>query len=222
MSNIVKYDTTELLDNAIRGKAQNFHTILNRNPSKDETKVNAHANNSSYLPISFIEMTMDEMFFGLWSTKNFQSKVIINEIVGELEIHYFHPVHKVWLSRVGAAGVQIQQSKGASIDDITKKIKNTLQKDYPHLKADCFRNACLSIGKQFGRDLNREFEDQFQPILKVDTEVEEAKMKLIEALEIYQGEDKEDIRSIIQDKIKAKEFTMKFAEDVAKQIGIEL
>jgi len=30
------------------------------------------------------------------------------------------------------------------------------------LKAECFRNACLSLGKKFGRDLNREFVDEYE------------------------------------------------------------
>ena len=37
--------------------------------------------------------------------------------------------------------------------------------DYPHLKADCFRNACLSLGKTFGRDLNRKFIDTYKAML---------------------------------------------------------
>jgi hypothetical protein len=46
---------------------------LQKDPNKAELKTNKFANNSQYLPISFLEMTLDEIFFGLWQTKNFKS-----------------------------------------------------------------------------------------------------------------------------------------------------
>jgi hypothetical protein len=173
---IVKYDSEHPLsiiniDKEILNNLQTFQkNFLHKEPSSKETKKNAQANDSEYLPISFLEMTLDEIFFGLWQTKNFKTEGIANEIVGSIELHYFHPVAKTWLCRVGAGAVQVQmksKDKGGDgdITNIRNKITNTLTKDYPHLKADCFRNACLSIGKSFGRDLNRKFDDQYNPII---------------------------------------------------------
>ncbi len=159
------------IDKDILTNLQTFQkNFLHKEPSSKETKKNAQANDSEYLPISFLEMTLDEIFFGLWQTKNFKTEGIANEIVGSIELHYFHPVAKTWLCRVGAGAVQVQmksKEKGGDgdITNIRNKITNTLTKDYPHLKADCFRNACLSIGKSFGRDLNRKFDDQYNPII---------------------------------------------------------
>ena len=87
----------------------------------------------------------------------------------------------MWITRVGAGAVMIQQKADSDITDIGAKIKNTMTKDYPHLKAECFRNACLSLGKSFGRDLNREFQDQYMPIIK-ETIIENP--ALIEELQI--------------------------------------
>jgi hypothetical protein len=143
-------------------KVQEFQKRLNNIPVATEIQTNKAANNTKYIPISFLEMKLDEIFLGLWSTKNFQSKTIANEEVGSLELWYFHPEAKTWLCRIGVGGVMIQFKKDAPINDLSQKIKNTLSKDYPHLKAECFRNACLSIGKQFGRDLNREYIDTFE------------------------------------------------------------
>ena len=160
------------IDKDVLDNMQKFQKkFMQPEPVKSEVRTNKYANNSTYLPISFMEMTLDEIFFGLWQTKNFHSMVVANEIVGELELWYFHPVAKTWLCRIGAGAVQIQMKsveKGGSgdITDIRDKIINTLSKDYPHLKAECFRNACLSLGKSFGRDLNREFDDQYNPIIK--------------------------------------------------------
>ena len=165
---VVKFEgaLANIDDNEIRVKIQNFQTMLHKDPPKEEVRLNKQANNSLYVPISFLEMKLDEMFFSLWSTKNFQTKTVVNEEVGSIELWYFHPVAKTWLCRIGAGAVMIMQKSGSEITDVGSKIKNTMTKDYPHLKAECFRNSCLSLGKAFGRDLNREFEDQYSPIIK--------------------------------------------------------
>ncbi|MEW6006144.1 MAG: hypothetical protein AB1695_12600 [Stygiobacter sp.] len=167
MEEIVKKESQEIAsaDNEVRIKLQNFVTLLHKEPNKNEIRYNKYSN-SNYLPISFLEMALDEMFFGLWETTNFTTKTIVNEEVGSLELRVFHPVAKMWITRVGAGAVMIQQKAESEITDIGAKIKNTMTKDYPHLKAECFRNACLSLGKSFGRDLNREFQDQYTPIIK--------------------------------------------------------
>jgi len=177
MSDIVKYEDSHPLsiisiDKDVLENMQRFQkSFLHKEPNSKELRKNKHANDSIYLPISYMEMTLDEIFFGLWQTKNYKSEGIANEIVGSIELWYFHPVAKTWLCRVGAGAVQVQmmsKEKGGDgdITNIKNKIKNTLTKDYPHLKAECFRNACLSLGKSFGRDLNREFDDQYNPVIK--------------------------------------------------------
>lgn len=223
------------VDKDVLHKMQVFQkNFLQKEPNKNELRKNKFANNSEYLPISFLEMTMDEIFFGLWQTKNFKTTGIANEIVGELELSYFHPVAKTWLTRVGCAGVQIQyeapkdadgNKKKVDITDIRGKIVNTLTKDYPHLKAQCFRNACLSIGKAFGRDLNREFEDQYSPVMK-EAKVDPLKVamqKIIEALAVYTGEeDAEMLKTMCVDKQASGEFTIEFAQEIAGRIGVTL
>lgn len=165
---LVKFEgaLANLDDNEIRVKLQNFQTMLHKEPPQNEVQINKQANNSRYIPISFLEMKLDEMFFSLWSTKNFQTKTVVNEEVGSIELWYFHPVAKAWLCRIGAGAVMIMQRKDSDITDVGAKIKNTMTKDFPHLKAECLRNACLSLGKSFGRDLNRELEDQYNPLIK--------------------------------------------------------
>lgn len=147
----------------------NFSNLINTAPPKKEVKINSQANNSQYLPISFVENKLDEVFSGLWQIKNFRWQVIANEIVGSIELGVYHPILKEWIWREGAGATIIQQlskQKGGTgdITNIGDKIKNTLVKDFPHLKAECLKNAAKSLGKMFGRDLNREFEDSYTPI----------------------------------------------------------
>ena len=115
-----------------------------------------------YLPISHIQTLLDEMFAGLWQTRNFDCKVIGNELVGIIELHYFHPVANQWLVRTGTAATQIRQKKGAEITDINAKLKNSLEQDSPHLLSDCIKNAAKSLGAIFGRDLNRKHVDNYE------------------------------------------------------------
>jgi hypothetical protein len=44
--------------------------------------------------------------------------------------------------------------------------------------------------------------------------------RVIEALDLYQGEDLEEIRTMCNDKAKAKEFTVEFGENILKQLGV--
>ena len=220
--------TSELTHDTLL-RVQKFQQFLQRDPSPKEIRSNKFAGNSKYLPISFMEMTLDEIFFGLWETKNFQTENIANEIVGHIELRFFHPLVKTWLTRTGAGAVQIQMrspEKGGSgdITNIKDKIVNTLSKDYPHLKAECFRNACLSIGRMFGRDLNREFDDQYMPPIKeeIKNPINEMIQKIIDKLETYNGDNKETIRSMCVEKQQAGEFTEEFARNVAGQLGLEL
>ena len=144
-------------------KSEGFVRLLNSEPNPAEIKVNPAAGNSNYLPISHVEMQLDELFQGLWQIRQFNYSVIANEIVGSLELGVFHPVLQDWIWRAGAAAVMIQQRKGSEITDISAKHKNTLVKDFPHLKAECLKNAARSLGRIFGRDLNRSEIDQYTP-----------------------------------------------------------
>jgi hypothetical protein len=137
-------------------------------PPEEELDVNKFANNAKYLPISYIENKLDELYFGAWEVTDFKFQVVANEISGSLQLRVFHPVLQIWLSRTGAAAVQIQMiSKNnggdGDITNVRNKITNTLEKDFPHLKSECIKNAARSLGKAFGRDLNRKKTDSYEP-----------------------------------------------------------
>lgn len=163
--------------------AKDVLTVLSTNPPQTELKINKMANDSVYLPISYVENLLDELYFGLWNTKNFQIQIVANEIVGWLDLEVYNAPSQSWITRTGCASVQIQMDSGLKdengnqvwqdkkkvkdpnfrISDIDRKITNTLVKDFPHLKSECLKNACRSLGKAFGRDLNRKFEDEYNP-----------------------------------------------------------
>ena len=192
--------------------AERFTARLNSDPEETRVKRNPHAGNSMYLPITDVEMTLDRMFQGLWQTRNFTQQVVANEIIGHIELGVFHPVLRDWIWRTGAASVMIQQSKGSDITDIGAKIKNTLVKDFPHLKTECVKNAARSLGKIFGRDLNRNDEDIYTPAsaddhaaelsfskLSHEAELGRTKAQIRGALSAYKGEDRAELVQACKD-----------------------
>jgi len=139
-------------------------SYLNQPPKASELQVNKAANNTQYLPISFLEMEADELFFGLWGMCDFKTTVIGNEVCGIITLWYIHPITGVKIERIGAAATMIRCKSGQPFS-ADGKIANALEMDYPHLKTDCMRNAFASLGKRFGRDLNRKHEDIFRGVL---------------------------------------------------------
>lgn len=149
----------------IRDALQKFAAALNREPAENELGRTPDGK-AKTLPISFVEMTLDEYFFGLWETKGFQWTVIANEVVGSIELTITHPISGEKLTRSGAAAIQIMVNAGTNALDVNNKKSNALDMGFPKLKAECVKNAAQSLGKLFGRDLNRKQADVFKPILK--------------------------------------------------------
>lgn len=159
----------------LRLQLQDFQAKLNKEPEVSELERTPDGK-AKTLPISFVEMTLDELFLGQWDTCNFTSKVITNEVCGELELVLVHPITGREIRRSGAAAIIIQVDKAP--DTITgqarnewalnpsNKKSNALDLGYPKLKAECVKNAAQSLGKVFGRDLNRKKTDQYQPAIK--------------------------------------------------------
>lgn len=152
-------------------RLQNFMQIANGEVEKEKLQDHPIVKDCKYLPISHMEMALDELFFGQWNTDRFAWAVVSNEIVASMELAVFHPLTKQWIKRTGAAAIQImvdsipedQKKKmtrkeinawAVSIDN--KKPGALTNGGFAKLKAECFKNACLSLGRYFGRDVNRE------------------------------------------------------------------
>lgn len=147
------------MDNAL----QELLYTLQEEPKPEEVKAQ---DGRLYVPIGFIEAKLDRIFHGLWKTENVQTNVIGNEVCMTLELHvFFYPMNQ-WVIRTGAGAAMIQQRGDydpttkkkipARPSDVDAKISNTLAKDYPHAKAEALKNAARSLGRCFGRDLNRD------------------------------------------------------------------
>lgn len=171
-----------------RDKLQNFTARLDQPPPLDSLDKTPDGNAQTVV-ISHIEMTLDEFFFGLWETYDFKWSVIANEVVGSIILEIVHPVSGEKIRRTGAAAIQImvdqtpeeyQYNKNdpKAVQMEKKRQRNmwannpenkkpaALDMGFPKLKAECVKNAAQSLGKLFGRDLNRKIADTFKPIQK--------------------------------------------------------
>ena len=151
---------------------QKFQTRLN-SPPNDGGVESTPDNKAKTVVISHIEMTLDEMFFGQWKTENFKWASIANEVQGSIELVCIHPVTGFELRRTGAASIIIMVDRvpdGVTGSDRNQwalnpsnKKANALDMAFPKLKAECLKNAAQSLGKVFGRDLNRKNRDEYRP-----------------------------------------------------------
>ena len=151
---------------------QKFQQMLNAEP--DAAGVESTPDKKACtLVISHVETTLDELFFGHWRTENFKWSTIANEVQASLELVVIHPISGYELRRVGAASVIIMVDKvpdnlfGSdrnrwALNPDNKKA-NAMDLAFGKLKAECLKNAALSLGKVFGRDLNRKNKDTYKP-----------------------------------------------------------
>lgn len=153
---------------------QKFQQLLNAEPDPAGVELTPDKK-ASTLVISHIEMTLDEIYFGHWRTENFKWSTIANEVQASLELVVTHPISGYELRRTGAASVVIMVDKVP--DDLrndpqarnewalnpSNKKANAMDLAFGKLKSECLKNAAQSLGKVFGRDLNRKNKDSYKP-----------------------------------------------------------
>lgn len=147
-----------------RKNMQNFTTLLNKPPKKE--KIQTHQG-YQYLPISVVEKELDKMYFGLVQYECVSYSQVFNEIACHARIKVFHPVIMQWLVYDGLGSAVIQQDANTKVIDFQLfKKPNALQLTLPKAYAEAIKNAAKKIGKLFGADINRKFEDEYEPMIK--------------------------------------------------------
>lgn len=232
-NSVIKLMETEKEQNtAFLKLVQGFAAFLNTNV--DSTKLEEHpiVKGVYYLPISFMESTLDSLFFGLWETVNFRWERILNEIVASIDLRVYHPIAKIWITRVGVGATDIKVDKipdelkkkmtreeinGWHIDPSNKKPYALGMGSFATLKAFCFKNACLSLGKSFGRDANRDLVSNYERFLK-KTSILELRMKVSTLLDFIQDkEEAEKLRSEILEAEASGNANENFYTDIIKK-----
>ena len=150
--------------------AENFLKKLNEAPPDNELRPTPDGR-ARTLPISFVQMKLDEIYVGQWGTSELKLTIFGNEIIGNLVLWVIHPITGLRIERPGTAAVQITvdavpedikrdpKAKNAWALDMQNKKPNALYLAAPKLKSECIKNAATTLGKVFGRDINRKAED---------------------------------------------------------------
>lgn len=156
-----------------REAMENFTTRINRAPKKENIQTHQ---GYQYLPISFVEKKLDQMYFGLVQYECISYQQIFNEIVCHARIKVFHPVALTWLNYDGIGSSVIQQDANTKVCDFNfHKKANAMQLASPKAYAEAIKNAAKKIGKIFGSDINRRHEDEYEPIITKNKPTSEQK-----------------------------------------------
>lgn len=149
----------------IKIQLQEFTKRLNAEPNPAEFEKTPDGK-AQTLPISFVDMTLDELYLGQWEMSDAHVTQIFNEIAGTAVLTVWHPITNRPIRRIGWASVVITQDAESKLADfnMTKK-KNALDLTFPKLGAEIRKSAAQTLGKIFGRDINRKQKDSFKPAL---------------------------------------------------------
>ena len=184
---ITQQDADKLKEHRI--KLQNFIQLLNKKPDKilmDQK--------TPYIPISFIENGLDEIYFGQWDLKVNDYRVIANSLTVWVTLSVTNPVTLKTQHRDGLGAVPIRLNKGSKPLDFDNIQSDSIKTGLPAAKAYAFKNAVQTLGKNFGRDVSRKEDriDTYNPIIDNDENpdvLEELKQRYINIAHTQQNID---------------------------------
>lgn len=142
-------------------------TLFNSNLIEKDVETNPDTLHQ-YIPISKIEMYLDT-FFPMWNTQNMKMQVFdmfadgvpYKKVVGSIEITMQDPISGYAFTRTGSAGISVRAKK---FEFEGKTLYYTVEGVPGHLKSEMIKNACKSLGKMWGGELNRAINDVAPPI----------------------------------------------------------
>ena len=150
-----------------------FNSLINQNPPEKWIKTNPHANNSRYLPIDKVEFLLRKIYKEV-DIEVLSVGVMFNAVYTTVRIHYTHPVTGEKGFKDGVGAKQIQTKKGSSPADMANINNNAVEMALPISKTNAIKDACDTLGRIFGADLNRS--DVIVPA--IDTDLQERKYNI--------------------------------------------
>lgn len=224
-------------DVEINEKENALNVLLNQPPKKEWLKDHPFAKREEkddqgnkkkvpikYIPVERVEWLLTRLFIK-WKVEIKEVKLIANSVSVTVRLHYKSIVTGEWdwMDGTGAVPLQTDEGKGAIDFNFIKSAAVMIAA--PAAESFAEKDAAEKIGKIFGRDMNRADQisyDSLSQTFNVEPDIKTMQKKIIDALDIYQGTDKEKIRKSCEDTIKAGKFDQLFAEIVAGKLGIKL
>jgi hypothetical protein len=184
---------------------EQFTEKLNQLPDKSWLQKTPDGK-AEYIPIGILENQLRQDFNGLVQYELLSERRELNEYIVSARIKVFHPIALQWLNYDGVGCVQIMQDSGATISQFndTKK-KNALQMNAPKAYAEAIKNAAKKIGKKYGADLNRKFEDTYVSDTVIEDVIQQLKDCTTEA-------ELKEVWSMYPDYHRSTKFKMTFTQ----------
>jgi len=135
-------------------KNQKLNMILNADPKQEWVKLHPIITGYKYIPVERQEYLMT-MIFGKWKIEVKNAQLIANSVVVTVRVHYLDPVTGDWDYTDGIGASAIQIDKGEGVIDFSKMKKSAIEMGAPLAKTNAFKDAVETLGKIFGKDLNR-------------------------------------------------------------------
>ena len=203
-------------------RTNDLNVLLNQDPSPKWIKDHPTADNVKYIPISIIEWLLTFLFVS-WRVEILDSKILGNAVTVTIRLYFRDPIsgEEKWTDGIGAA--PLQTNKGAGATDFNQLKNAAVMIAAPMAKTYAIKDAAETLGKIFGKDLNRKDQaayDQFLGRFEKKDELTEIKNRIKEALNHYQGADAEDIRKECQAATTLRIFDLDFAMKIADKIGL--
>lgn len=223
-------------DVELKQKQNSLNILLNQQPAETWMKPHPTATKKvtvngekrdvpiMYLPIERVEWLLTRIFIQ-WKVEIKEVQMIANSVVVTVRLHYQDPLSSEWLWQDGIGAAPLQTAKDAGAIDWAQIKSAAVQMGAPAAESYAVKDAAEKIGKLFGKDMNRADQIAYGLITdfeKPEDKLEKATIKIIEALDDYQGDDKQEIITICKGKKESGEFDMIFAKQIANKINLKL
>lgn len=139
---------------ALREQDNALNVLLNEPPPDAWIAEHPYAKGVRFIPIARLEWLMTRIFVK-WYVEVRQINLIANSIGVTVRIHYLNPTDSTWQWMDGVGAVAMQVDKEAGATDFSQIKSNAVQIGLPAAKSYAFKDAVETIGKLFGKDLNR-------------------------------------------------------------------
>lgn len=174
----------------LMAKVNDFNVTLNQEPQKEWVRT-LKGTDIKYLPIERIEWLLTSIY-GQFKYEVKSVLVIDNSVSCVVRVHYYNPVLDCWEWADGTGAAPLMATEG----DMAVALA------LPAAKTFAVKDAVEPLGKIFGKDLNRADQIVYDNIDKSKKDSTVVTRKVIEALQKYQGKDKEAVKAEVMKAVK--------------------
>lgn len=174
----------------LMAKVNDFNVTLNQEPQKEWVKT-LKGTDIKYLPIERIEWLLTSIY-GQFKYEVKSVLVIDNSVSCVVRVHYYNPVLDCWEWADGTGAAPLMATEG----DMAVALA------LPAAKTFAVKDAVEPLGKIFGKDLNRADQIVYDNIDKSKKNSTVVTRRVIEALQKYQGKDKEAVKAEVMKAVK--------------------